>query len=312
MFFFTPLPFIGMSIYTAILLFLIWAFLGWGIEVCFHTLKMGVYSDRGFLSMPSCPIYGFGVLIITVVLRPVAHSALLVFILSAVICTLFELAVGVAMRKLFHNVWWDYTDEKFNFHGYICLKVSIEWGVGGLIVISFVEPFTEQMIALLPIPLGVVIIFVMAVLYAIDTFASVAAVNKFNHGLEHFNELTAHMYDTAERIGQSLGDAALGTRELGQDVYADMYLKADELSEFAQEKLTSIADDISVKNEENARRIQKRLDVYEAFMDRRVRRIFKAFPTMKPDNYNEAFIAVRDHLAELSASKKEKHESDTV
>ena len=295
--FYNTIPLVDLSMYKVCLLFFIWSFLGWCIEVCVHTLKMGEYSDRGFLSMPMCPIYGFGVLIITVVLRPIASSAFLVFVLSSFICTLFELIVGVSMRKIFHNVWWDYRDEKFNFHGYICLKVSIEWGVGGLIVISFAEPFTEKLIGMLPVPAGTIVIAVMAVLIGIDTFASVAAVNKFNHGLEHFNEISAHMFDTAERIGQSLGDAALGTRDLSHEVYADMYLKADELSDRAKDKINGIADDLSSMTEEASRKLQARRDAYEAFSDRRVRRLFKAFPTMKPDRYNDAFEQIKSYIS---------------
>ena len=291
--FFDTIPFLGYSFYQLCLLFLIWAFLGWGVEVCFHTIKMGEYSNRGFLDMPICPIYGFGVLIITIVLKSVSGDPLLVFLLSSLICTAFELAVGVAMRKIFHSIWWDYTDEHFNFHGYICLKVSIEWGIGGLIVISFVEPFTEMLINAMPIVLGCIIIAIFAVLIPIDTWGSVAAVKKLNVRLKEITEINAKMLETAQGIGEKLGGFALDTQDKGAEAYAGLYLAADEISDKAEELAEGIRSGISDKRAEMAEKMQNRYDALIAFSDRRVKRMIRAFPGMQSIDYEDAFLTIK-------------------
>ena len=81
--FFERISFFGFSLYEMCLLFLIWSFLGWAIEVCAHALKMGEYSNRGFLSMPICPIYGVGVLMITIALERFMDVPFAVFLMSS-------------------------------------------------------------------------------------------------------------------------------------------------------------------------------------------------------------------------------------
>lgn len=92
--FYEKIDILGFSLYEMCLLFIVWSFIGWAIEVCAHALKMGEYSNRGFLSMPICPIYGFGVLIITILLHPFMDIPILMFICSSLICTAFELFCG--------------------------------------------------------------------------------------------------------------------------------------------------------------------------------------------------------------------------
>lgn len=85
--FYEKIDILGFSLYEMCLLFIVWSFIGWAIEVCAHALKMGEYSNRGFLSMPICPIYGLGVLIITILLHPFMDIPILMFICSSLICT---------------------------------------------------------------------------------------------------------------------------------------------------------------------------------------------------------------------------------
>ena len=285
-----------MTLYTAALLFLIWSFLGWAMEVCVHTIKMGKYSDRGFLNSPVCPIYGFGALILRIGLGGVADNIPLVFALSMVICTLFELIVGVAMRKLFNNIWWDYTDEKFNFHGYICLKVSLEWGLLGTVGICGAVPLTEKIISLLPRTLGLTLIFTGGTLLIIDTIASVAAVNRFNLKLKEITEITDLMYEKAEEMGLSLGTAALGAQELGHDAEAGVYLAADEISGRAKGLIDGITADVTEKQEKHREKMQKRADVYAAFTKHSMKRFINAFPGLRSIEYNDALNKVREFL----------------
>ena len=47
-----------------ILYFFIYAFLGWILETAFCILTTGVFTKRGFLYGPICPIYGFGAILL--------------------------------------------------------------------------------------------------------------------------------------------------------------------------------------------------------------------------------------------------------
>lgn len=202
----TTIPFIGYSLYQMALMFCFWSFIGWCIEVCYMTIETGEYQNRGFLNMPICPIYGFGVLIIAVFSRPIADKPLLLFIISLVLCTALELAVGIGMEKLFNTRWWDYSHEKFNYRGYICPKVSILWGFGCVLVIRVVQPLVETVTKHIPFRVGIIFIAVMAVLIAIDLTASLCAVANLNKRLKQIDDISALMLKGSVKIGEKLAN----------------------------------------------------------------------------------------------------------
>lgn len=282
----------GFSLYEMCLLFLIWSFIGWAIEVCAHALKMGEYSNRGFLSMPLCPIYGCGVLIITIILKPFMDIPIVMFLFSSLICTAFELFVGVMMKLIFHNIWWDYSDEHFNFKGYICLKVSLLWGFGCLIVEYCAEPSIEWFIGIIPEFLGTMIIAVMAVLMMIDCINSVAAVNKMNLRLKEISEISAKMYGEAQILGKTLADTALSAADKGSEAAAKIYIKKME----SDEKADIIRENITEKTEETMEKLRSRYDALVAFSDKSTVRLIKAYPKLRSVNYKDALDKIREKI----------------
>lgn len=200
----TIIPFIGYNLYQMALMFCFWSFIGWCIEVCYMTIETGEYQNRGFLNMPICPIYGFGVLIIAVFSRPIADKPLLLFVISLVLCTTLELVVGLGMEKLFNTRWWDYSHERFNYRGYICPKVSILWGLGCVFVIKVVQPLVEAATIRIPFRFGIIFIAVMGVLIALDLTASLCAVANLNKRLKQIDDISALMLKGSIKIGEKL------------------------------------------------------------------------------------------------------------
>ena len=70
---------IGYSFGQMIWIVLVYSFLGWCCEVAFAAVRRGIFVNRGFLNGPVCPIYGFGVLIVLLVLEPVKDNLAAVF-----------------------------------------------------------------------------------------------------------------------------------------------------------------------------------------------------------------------------------------
>ena len=58
------------NLYEALWIFILYACIGWLVEVSYAALSKGVFENRGFLNGPYCPIYGFGILIVTTLLSP--------------------------------------------------------------------------------------------------------------------------------------------------------------------------------------------------------------------------------------------------
>ena len=76
---------IGYSFGQMIWIVLVYSFLGWCCEVAFAAVRRGIFVNRGFLNGPVCPIYGFGVLIVLLVLEPVKDNLALLFFGSMVL-----------------------------------------------------------------------------------------------------------------------------------------------------------------------------------------------------------------------------------
>ncbi len=205
----TVLPFFEFSLYQMFLIFCFWSFVGWGIEVCYMTLETGEYQNRGFFNMPFCPIYGVGVILVVTLLRPIQHTIILLFVTSSLVCTVFELAVGLAMEKIFHNRWWDYSHERFNYKGLICLSHSIYWGLGCTFVLRVIQPIVVKGIDFMPVPAGLVFIVIMSILFIVDFIVSVSTVAHLNERLKQIDELSNLLIKNSILIGSNISEETL-------------------------------------------------------------------------------------------------------
>ncbi|RAV05089.1 hypothetical protein DQG13_04210 [Paenibacillus sp. YN15] len=147
----------GYQLATGILYFVCYAFAGWILESAYASLREKRFVNRGFLHGGYCPIYGAGALIIIAVSNwtlSLAVSAavryLLLFLLSMALVSLLEYLTGAALQKLFHRRWWDYSGNRMNLGGHICLFYSLLWGALALVFAVLIHPPVANALRLLP------------------------------------------------------------------------------------------------------------------------------------------------------------------
>lgn len=129
-----------------ILYFFIYSFIGWVLETIYAYIVLGQFDNRGFLIGPMCPIYGFGMLILTIGLsKHKGHNAKLFFI-AAFVLTYFEYITSFALDAIFGLKWWDYSYDFLNINGRICLLFTLAWGITALIVVNYIHPFIEKIV----------------------------------------------------------------------------------------------------------------------------------------------------------------------
>lgn len=128
------------DIWHIILYFFVYSVLGWVWETAYCSWLEKRFVYRGFLSGPYCPIYGFGVLLLFVVLTPLYEVLPVLFIVSFVVMSALEYATSYVLEKVFHQRWWDYSHESFNLHGRIALKSSLFWAVMSVIIVTLIQP----------------------------------------------------------------------------------------------------------------------------------------------------------------------------
>ena len=126
-----------------ILLFFIYGFAGWCMEVILKYIQYHRFINRGFLTGPLCPIYGFGAVLITIVignLASVESGPFMTFALSFVICGAVEYLTSLILEKIFHARWWDYSQKPMNLHGRIWIGNLVLFGLAGIVIIHFINP----------------------------------------------------------------------------------------------------------------------------------------------------------------------------
>lgn len=161
------------------LLFIIYSFIGWIVELINIFIIEHKIVDRGFLIGPYLPIYGFGALFIITFLSKYKSDLITLFCMSTIICATLEYITSFIMEKLFHARWWDYSSNKFNINGRICLETASLFGIGGCIIIYIIQPVLDSIILFFnPLFLNIVAI-VLAVIFVADLLVSFKIIYSF-------------------------------------------------------------------------------------------------------------------------------------
>ena len=144
--------YISLDFFNLFWLFTIGCVFGLVIETIYHFILFGEYQDRaGFLWGPFSPIYGFGVVIVTVLLNHLWQSNwLLIFCSSAVIGGAFEYFTSWFMQAAFGIRAWDYTGQWLSIDGRTSGKYMFFWGILGLIWVKLILPRLLRLIQRIP------------------------------------------------------------------------------------------------------------------------------------------------------------------
>lgn len=176
-------------IYNYIWYFFIYSFLGWCLEVIYASLDIEDFVNRGFLNGSYCPIYGFGAVCEIFLLTKFVNYPICLYIISVVITTVLEFITGYVLEKIFNLQWWDYTNEKFNIKGYICLKFSLLWGVASLVLMYILQPKVNIVVSLLRHIDFVTYLLILLMLYDfLISILKVLALKKDSMIIEKLNE----------------------------------------------------------------------------------------------------------------------------
>ena len=174
--------------------FFIFAFLGWVLETIYGLFLLGHFTKRGFLYGIACPIYGFGVLFIILLIGNDRNDILSVFLKAILICSVLEYLTSYFMEKLFKARWWDYSDKLFNINGRICLQTMLPFGILGTLVIYIIHPLIVKFIALFNPILIMIIAIILFILYLTDMIISFNVMNKIK------NQIKNQKTDNTEKI----------------------------------------------------------------------------------------------------------------
>ena len=164
------------SFYQLLWLYMIYSFIGWCGEVAVAAVKRHRFVNRGAVSGPFCPIYGLGAAVVAVFFPELKGNPLFLFLGGMVVNTFVEYVTGRIMEMSLHKKWWDYSDQKFNLGGYVCLKTSVLWGICTVLMIYVLNPVFTGLVGLIPKLWGEIILWVLFGLLIVDFIGTVIAV----------------------------------------------------------------------------------------------------------------------------------------
>lgn len=290
------------NFYEFVWIFIIYAFVGWCVEVAYAALDTGKFVNRGFLNGPYCPIYGFGVVIVVGLLTPLKENRLILFAGSFVLTTVLEFITGYVLEKVFHNKWWDYSDKPFNIKGYICLKFSILWGLGCTFIMDAFHPMIYRIITWIPFVPGVVILCILMSVFIVDGCITVSTILKFNKRLKLMDEMAASIHKLSDEIGENIYENVTTVIEKSEEFkenHSELIQKIAETREDIEEntraKLVETRDDILEKR----RQLRELTERYEKLLEEKnagFRRLMLAFPDMISRENNEMLNKIKNHL----------------
>ena len=174
------------------LIFAIFAIVGWLLEVTYRSIINKKFINPGFLTGCVVPLYGVGTIIINSICSifnkiESDYKLLLIVAISIIILTLLELFTGIIMLKLFNVKLWDYSSEKLNYKGLICLKFSLAWGV--LVILFYIgiypwlNNFIEELLT------NNITLFFLGIFYGIFLVDFCVSIDFFSKVLEYSKKM---------------------------------------------------------------------------------------------------------------------------
>ncbi len=240
--------------YQWLAFFYIYCFFGWIFESTYVSLRQKKFVNRGFLQLPMLPLYGTGAVMMLWVSLPVRDNLILVYISGVFAATALEYVTGYAMERLFKVKYWDYSDQKFQLHGYICLSSSIAWGFLTILLTEVIhQPIAHFVLGLHPVLLltGDVI---TSIIFCADAYESTKTALALGKSLEALAKMQEEMDELRTRIAAIREEASVYASAAREDAVERLYLMRKE----AEERLADMREDtidrlITIRNETEER-----------------------------------------------------------
>ena len=297
------------SIIEWLFFFYLYCFFGWIFESTYVSLKSRHFVNRGFMRGPFLPIYGSGAIMMLVVSMPFQDNIVLTYLAGCVGATVLEFVTGMAMESLFKVRYWDYSNQKFNYKGHICLSSTIAWGFLTILMTEFLHKGVEKILFVIPGTVVTVLTVVLSVYIVSDFTLSFKAAMDLRDILIKLEKARVEMEHIQKRLDVLIAVASdeIETKRQKREE------KAEELMDSMEEKFARIKERLAVEPgafmDDVKEEIMELRSKYLVERERRLqssrikdfyqRSIIKGNPSMYSVKFNEALEeikkAVNDH-----------------
>ncbi len=296
------------SIIEWLFFFYLYCFCGWIFESTFVSLKSRKFVNRGFMRGPFLPIYGSGAIMMLVVSMPFQDNIFLTYIAGCIGATALELVTGELMEALFKVRYWDYSNQKFNYKGHICLSSTVAWGFLTIFMTEFLHKGVERIIFILPSE-AVTVLTVAASFYIVAdftlSFKAALDLRDVLMGLEKAKEEMERIQKRLDVIIAVASDEIESRRQ-------ENNLKVEELMDSIEEKFNSLRERLKINPSEFVDDVREEImelrNKYSIEKEQRMRfrrlkdfyqrNLIKGNPTMKSKRFEEALEELKKAVNE--------------
>lgn len=282
-----------------VLFFFIYSFIGWVWECCFVSVRKRRWVNRGFMYGPMLPIYGFGALAVLISTIRVRDSIPLIFLFGMVGATLLEYVTGAVMERLFNVKYWDYSNQKFNLNGYICLTSSLGWGLFSVLLVKFVHVPIEGAVLKIPTIIAEGIAFVLTVAAAVDVTQS------FNDAMD-LKRILAQLEESKKQIRKIQEKLKVASEEFVEDYRQ----RAGEFVEDYRRRVEEHVEDYRGRAEEMAedykKLVEEHMDSYRQRAEEMVEGYKEEIKVQKKKRREQINSRKEEYLARVHARREER------
>lgn len=297
--------------YTAIqwlFFFYFYCFFGWIFESTYVSIKSRHFVNRGFMRGPFLPIYGSGAIMMLVVAMPFQDNLILTYLAGCVGATLLELVTGMTMEALFKVRYWDYSNQKFNYKGHICLSSTIAWGFLTIFMTQFLHKGVEKLVLSIPYNILTILTVVLSVYIVADFTLSFKAAMDLRDVLIGLDKARAEMEKIQKRLDVLIAVAndERETRKLEREERADEWMEnLDKRFSKVREHLTTnpgafmdnVKDELAELRSKYLVEKEHRLQ-FDRLKDFYQRSLIKGNPGMYSRKFNEALEELKKAVNE--------------
>lgn len=282
-----------------VLFFFIYSFIGWVWECCFVSVRKRRWVNRGFMYGPMLPIYGFGALAVLISTIRVRDSIPLIFLFGMVGATLLEYVTGAVMERLFNVKYWDYSNQKFNLNGYICLTSSLGWGLFSVLLVKFVHVPIEGAVLKIPTIIAEGIAFVLTVAAAVDVTQSFNDAMDLKRILAQLEESKKQIRKIQEKLKVASEEFVEDYRQRAGEFVEDYRRRVEEHVEAYRGRAEEMAEDYKKLAEEH-------MDSYRQRAEEMVEGYKEEIKVQKKKRREQINSRKEEYLARVHARREER------
>ena len=236
--------------------FYIYCFFGWIFESTYVSLKQHHFVNRGFLRLPMLPLYGTGAVMMLWVSLPVKDNLLLVYCSGVVAATLLEYVTGYIMERLFKVRYWDYSSQKFNLHGYICLTSSIAWGFLTIFMTEIIHRPIERFVLNLPPSLEWCLLGIVSGCFVMDTIQSTREALSLAKTLESVSKLRADLEEMQVQLALLKAETEQNIENAKEELRAAVAENVEAHKEMVSARREALEEAVAARREELAEAVE--------------------------------------------------------